>query len=78
LFIFDDVLSAPYIAKFPHTASCIVKGWHHLNEMEVPIVLHLVDAKGQLNSDGDRTTGGDSSEIITWKSRVQKETNVSF
>ena len=36
----------------------------HPNEMEFPIVLHLVDAKGQLNSDGDRTTGEVPGGII--------------
>jgi hypothetical protein len=65
LSIFDDVLSAPYFAKLSHTSFCIVKGLHHLNEMELPIVLHLVDAKGQLNSDGDRTIGGDTAPIVT-------------
>ena len=69
ILILNDIISRPYVAKFLHWSSCIVS----LNEMEFPIVLHLVDAKGQLNSDGDRrTTGGNSAAIITCGESVKQ------
>ena len=51
-FVVNDVLSRPFLTKFPHTYSCIVEGTHGLNEVQVSITLHPVDAKRtQPNSD---------------------------
>ncbi len=41
----------PQLAKFSHTDCCIVEALHDLDKMQVPIALHLVDAKRQPNSD---------------------------
>lgn len=67
--VVNDVLTEPYYAKLSHTVLRIVKGLHRLDEVQVSIALHLVDAKGtQSNSDWGRTTRRDSAGIITRKS----------
>ncbi|MCU1239762.1 MAG: hypothetical protein JWO71_488 [Candidatus Acidoferrum typicum] len=66
-FVVNDVFARPYLPKFSDTCFGIVERFYGLDEMEVSIALHLVDAKGtQPNSDlGTANCRRDSGAIIT-------------
>jgi hypothetical protein len=54
LFIVNDVVAGPYLAKLTYKSLCLVERLRSLDEMEVAITLHLTDAEGQGNSDWGR------------------------
>lgn len=47
----------PYLAKLSYTHLCIIEGLHGLNEIQIAIALHVVDAEGQPNSDWGQLRG---------------------
>jgi hypothetical protein len=59
-------MSRPFVAKFSDTYLRIVERLHGLDEVKVPVALHLVDAKWQMqpNSDWGQPTRRDSGAII--------------
>src|SRR5260370_6872587 len=61
-FLVNDVLAGPCLPKFSYTWFRFVEGWQCLDEMQVSIVLHLVDAKWQTQPNSDLGTGRDTTK----------------